>query len=152
MAELNILAEATPDRVWAVLADGYRYDDWVVGTKDVVGVDATWPAVGSRLRFRFGFGPLTFDGDTVVRICEPRERLELEAHAMPIGTARIAIRLVPWADETLVFIDEHPLRGPGARVHNAVSEVVLRLRLGQMLRNLARLATDPQTHSAASTP
>jgi uncharacterized protein YndB with AHSA1/START domain len=152
MAELNVLAKTTPDQVWRVLADGYLYDEWVVGTKEVVGVDRAWPAVGARLRYRFGVGPLNFDGDTVVRICEPRERLELEAHAMPIGTARIAIRLLPWADETLVFIDEHPLRGPGARVHNAVSEVVMRLRLGQMLRNLARLATDPRTHSAGSTP
>ncbi len=141
MAQRQQLIECPPARVWDVLADGGTYAQWVVGTKEILHADNDWPAVGAGLRFRVGLGPLTFEDTCVVRICEPGSRLELEAKAEPFGTARIAFTLLPWADHTLVILDEHPLRGLGARIQGPPTELVLHLRNRHMLANLARTAT-----------
>ncbi|MFJ7280830.1 SRPBCC family protein [Kitasatospora sp. NPDC098663] len=141
MAQRQQLIETSPDHVWAVLADGRRYAEWVVGTKEILHADSHWPAVGARLRFRVGFGPATLEDTCVVRISEHMRRLELEAKADPFGTARIAFTLIPWAAHTLVILDEHPLRGPGARLQGPASELMLHLRNRRMLANLARHAT-----------
>ena len=113
---------------------------WVVGTQKILRVDAAWPAVDAELPFRAGIGPIHFKDSCVVRICEPQLRLELEAMAEPFGTARIAFTLIPWSDNTLVILDEHPLLGPGARLQGPISERLLHLRNRRLLSNLARAA------------
>ncbi|RKE17352.1 SRPBCC family protein [Streptomyces sp. TLI_171] len=138
MAQRQRLIEAAPEQVWDVLANARSYAQWVVGTQDVLDSDDDWPAVGARLGFRVGVGPATFEDTCVVRICEPLHRLELEAAAKPLGTARIAFGLIPWAEHTLVLLDEHPLRGLGARLENPLTELALHLRNRQLLGNLAR--------------
>nr|WP_202511931.1 SRPBCC family protein [Streptomyces sp. SID3343] len=132
------MIQAPPARVWEVLSDPRRYAEWVVGTRTVKQADDEWPRVGARLRYVLGFGPVTFDDECVVRICEPERRLELEAMARPFGSARIAIELVPWGDDTVVVVDEHPLRGLGATLEGPPSELLLHLRNRRMLANLAR--------------
>ena len=144
MAQRQQLIKCPPDQVWNVLADGTSYAQWVVGTQHILHVDPSWPAVGAHLRFRVGIGPLNFQDSCVVRICEPGRRLELEAKAEPFGTARIAIELIPWAEHTLVILDEHPLLGPGARLQGPPSELLLHLRNRRMLANLARTAIKQQ--------
>jgi hypothetical protein len=74
-----------------------------------------------------------------VRVCEPNRRLGLEADGGLLGTARIVIDLTDWGDDTVVILDEHPLRGPAYRLHNTVSDAVLLLRGRPMVSNLARL-------------
>ncbi|MEY9930515.1 hypothetical protein ABH926_005162 [Catenulispora sp. GP43] len=69
----------------------------------------------------------------------PTRRLELEAMAKPFGTARIAFTLIPWSDNTLVILDEHPLLGPGARLQGPLSECFLHVRNRRLLTNLARV-------------
>jgi uncharacterized protein YndB with AHSA1/START domain len=140
MAERQQLVPCPPHQVWRVLADGESYARWVVGTQEIVHVDETWPAVNSALRFRVGVGPLHFTDSCIVRICEPEGRLELEAKAEPVGTARIAFRLLPWSEDTLVILDEHPLRGPAARLQGPLSELILHLRNRRILGSLARVA------------
>ncbi|MFD4533545.1 SRPBCC family protein [Kitasatospora sp. NPDC058397] len=144
MAQRQQLIECPPSQVWDILADGDRYAEWVVGTKEILHADSHWPTVGAALRFRGGLGPLTFEDTCEVRICETRRRLELEAKAEPFGTARIAFTLIPWADHTLVILDEHPLRGLGARLHGPPIELALHLRNRHLLTNLARNATRGQ--------
>ena len=39
MARTSTLVEAAPDAVWAVLADGWLYPTWVVGTVKIRDVD-----------------------------------------------------------------------------------------------------------------
>lgn len=138
VAVRNVLVEASPEQVWSVLADGWAYRDWVVGTREIRAVDDGWPAVGTSIHFTAGGGPLTVRDRTTVRISEPNHRLELEAHA-PMGTARIAIRLEPWDDECLVVMDEHPLRGAGFALHTGLLEAFLQLRHRRMLRLLANV-------------
>jgi len=45
---VSLEMEATPEEIFAVLADGHAYDDWVVGAKQIRAVDADWPAKGSQ--------------------------------------------------------------------------------------------------------
>ena len=141
MARRQQLVKCPPHQVWKVLADGESYARWVVGTQEILHVDAAWPAVDAELRFQAGIGPIHFEDSCVVRICEPQLRMELEARAKPFGTARIAFALVPWSHNTLVVLDEHPLLGgPGARLQGPLSEQLLHVRNRRLLRNLARVA------------
>ncbi|MFG3258696.1 SRPBCC family protein [Streptomyces sp. NPDC048172] len=140
MARNRRLILSPPSEVWDLLADGHRYGEWVTGTQSVLAADPHWPEVGARLRVRVGVGPLTFDDTCVVRICEPRHRLELEAKADPFGAARIAMNLIPWGDCTLLILEWHPLRGPGTRMHGLPVDYVVAVRNGMMLTKFARIA------------
>jgi hypothetical protein len=131
---------SSPSEVWGLLSDGYRYGEWVTGTQQILAVDAHWPDVGARLRVRVGVGSLTLDDTCVVRICEPRRRLELEAKAGPFGAARIVMDLIPWGEHTLFVLDWHALRGPGTRMHGMPVDYLVAIRNGMMLTKLARIA------------
>lgn len=133
------------EAVWQVLSDGDRYSRWVVGTSSIRAVDDTWPAVGSRLHYRIGRRPLAHDGHTEVLAMTPGSRLELEAHAWPLGTARIELLLAdhddvgagPRCEVTMV---EHPARGTAAVLHNPLGDALLKLRNVEALRRLERQA------------
>ncbi|MFF8833226.1 SRPBCC family protein [Streptomyces sp. NPDC015131] len=137
MAVRHQLIRRSPEAVWAVLEDASRYSDWVVGTSDSRPKSGDWPKPGSVLEYAVRLGPRTVRGETVVRLHEPPRRLELEAKSGALGTARIAIEVRPWGDETLVVLDEHPLRGPGGLLHNTFVDAVLQLRHRAMLGRLA---------------
>ncbi|UNO43494.1 SRPBCC family protein [Streptomyces sp. MST-110588] len=139
MAIRHVLIPASVDAVWSVLCDGDKYQQWVVGPTATEQVDDHWPQPGAAVRYRVGPGQGLLKGRTVVRICVPRERLELEARAGRLGSARIAIRLLPWGEECIVIIDEHPLRGIGAHMHNVVLDAFLHARHRRMLVNLRNL-------------
>ncbi|WP_406424168.1 hypothetical protein [Streptomyces sp. NBC_00842] len=89
-------------------------------------------------------GPKGFQGHTTVRRLDPPGALELEADSGPLGTARIAFDIRPWGDNTLVIVDEHPLRGPGGQFHNAALDALLQIRHRTMLGRLARAVEDIQ--------
>lgn len=139
MAVRHRLIKASPRSVWAVLEDGTRYADWVVGTASSEPVRGHWPQLGSAIGYEVHLGPFSLTNETVVRRCVPGEVLELEAKAGPLGTARIAIEVHTWGDHTLVKVDEHPLRGAGGRLHNVAVEGLLQLRHRAMLARLADL-------------
>jgi hypothetical protein len=65
--------------------------------------------------------------------------LELEIHAGRIGTARLLFEIRSWGEYTVVVLDEHPLSGPGAHLHNMLVDVGLRIRNRRMLDRLAKL-------------
>jgi uncharacterized protein YndB with AHSA1/START domain len=138
MAVRHALVKRPPEAVWAVLSDGSRYAEWVVGTRRTEEADQGWPEVGTAIRYEMRIGPVTLANRTEVRLCEPLRRLELEASAGRLGSARISLQLIPWgAAETLVVVDEHPLRGPSARLHGAPLELLLQWRHRRMLERLA---------------
>ncbi|GAA2819617.1 SRPBCC family protein [Streptomyces showdoensis] len=144
MSRNRRLILSPPSTVWGLLSAGHRYGEWVTGTQQVVSTDPHWPDVGARLQVRVGVGPLVLDDTCVVRICEPQRRLELEAKAGPFGAARIAMKLIPWAESTLFVLDWHPLRGPGTRMHGFPVDYVVSIRNGMMLTKLARIAVSEQ--------
>lgn len=49
MTEVSETMSVDPDRVFAVLTDGWLYPLWVVGASHMRRVDADWPAVGTRI-------------------------------------------------------------------------------------------------------
>ncbi|MGI5472754.1 SRPBCC family protein [Streptomyces sp. CA-132043] len=139
MAVRHQLIARKPAAVWEVLADSRRYGDWVVGPTDSGPLDDTWPEVGSTIAYKLRLGVLEMTGRTVVRRHEPPRWLELEAHCDPLGSARIALDIRPWGEETLVILDEHPLRGFGGLVHNFALDALLQLRHRNMLKRLAKV-------------
>ncbi|WP_181779730.1 SRPBCC family protein [Pseudonocardia pini] len=48
---------ASPERVFAVLSDGWSYPLWVVGVTHMRAVDQGYPAVGTRLHHSVGTWP-----------------------------------------------------------------------------------------------
>ncbi len=140
MAVLNVLVDRDPKQVWSVLSDGWSYSDWVVGTQRIHDVDPDWPAQGSRLRYAVGVGRWTAEDVTTVRLMDPERRLELEANAGWLGSARVSIVLLPWGeDSTVIIVDEHPLTGLGARLHSLGVDFLLGFRNRRMVRSLARV-------------
>ncbi|WP_326667660.1 SRPBCC family protein [Streptomyces sp. NBC_01257] len=151
MAVRHRLIESPAGEVWAVLADGTRYGDWVVGTSRSRPADGEWPQVGSSIRYTIRFGPWSVAGRTVVRRCEAPGVLELEVDSGWLGTARIALEVRPWGENALVTIDEHPLRGPAGKLHNTAVDALIQLRHRSMLARLADTVekASHSTHEAA---
>lgn len=132
---------ASRQTVWRALCDGFSYSSWVVGTSAIRAVDDAWPAPGSRLHYRVGRGPLTHEGHTEVLAMTEGSRLELEAHAWPLGTARIELLLADDPDGgCTVTMVENPARGTAAALHNPIGDGLLKLRNVEALRRLDRLA------------
>src|ERR1700712_2865131 len=84
---------ASREQVWAVIADGWTYSQWVVGNSRMRAVDPNWPQTGSTISHSVGVWPLLIDDVTVVEDCQPLEQLVLLAKGRPLGKARITLRL-----------------------------------------------------------
>lgn len=132
--------KTTPDRVWAVLADGWLYPLWVVGASRMREVEDSWPAVGTRIHHSVGVWPLLIDDYTEVLTSEKDQLLELRARAWPTGEALVRIRLTPTGDETEVTIEEDVSTGPATLVPEPVRNPPLHWRNVETLRRLAFLA------------
>jgi hypothetical protein len=131
----------TPERIFAVLADGWSYASWVVGAAHIRDVDASWPAAGARIHHRVGPWPLQIDDQTVVRAVEPGELLELDARVWPVGAAVIRISLEPVsATSTRVRMAETLSSGVGRLLPDAVQGLLLRPRNAEALRRLDDIA------------
>ena len=103
---------ATPAQVWAVIADGWTYSQWVVGNGRMRAVDADWPAPGSRIHHTIGIWPLTINDETVVETCTPEKELVLRAKTRPFGGARITLRLKETSTGCRIEMTEVPVGGP----------------------------------------
>lgn len=137
MAVRHRLIKRSVADVWAVLADGSRYGDWVVGTDQSEPREGRWPEVGSSITYTVRVGWRTLSGTTTVRRCEEPGILELEADSGWLGAARIAVDVRPWGEYALVIVDEHPLTGPGGMLHNTAVDALIQLRHRTMLARLA---------------
>ena len=145
MAENRRRIPVPRDAVWRVLCDGTTYSRWVVGTSEIRGVDEAWPRPGARLHYRIGRGPLRHDGHTEVLSVDDGRCLELEAHAWPLGTARIELNLVDAAGGCFVDMVEHPAQGVVGVLHNPAGDLLLKLRNVEALRRLDRMARERRT-------
>ncbi|WP_019876658.1 hypothetical protein [Sporichthya polymorpha] len=126
----------SPAQVFLAFRDGYTYDRWVVGTRNIRSADPGWPAPGTEIHYTIGYAPLRKDDKTVACSYEPDVKLELEAHAWPAGTARIAFTVEEVDGGCVVHIDEHPLRGIAATLHNPVLDLLIKVRNVETLRRL----------------
>jgi uncharacterized protein YndB with AHSA1/START domain len=134
--------QAPPDRVFAVLADGWTYSDWVVGTVHVRDVDVSWPTPGSKLHHKAGPWPFSLqDSSTVVSMTPDRE-LTLKAGLWPLGQARVRLLLEPLGPSaTRVTMEEEFEAGPLLALRNKINDLVLHRRNIESLRRLSDIAT-----------
>lgn len=134
-------AHASPEEVWAVLADGWLYATWVVGASRLRDVDATWPAPGSRLRHSVGVWPAVVDDHTEVLLSEPARRLVLQAKGWPVGEAVVDLRLAPTgADRCEITMLEDASSGPTLVLPRMLRQPLFAFRNREALHRLVLLA------------
>ena len=131
---------ATPERVWAVLADGWLYPVFVVGASRMRDVDESWPAVGSKLHHSVGSWPVLINDNTEVLEVEEPRRLRLRVRAWPAGEGTVEFRLEPSGGGTLVTIAEDAHKGPALLIPKPVRDAQLDWRNTETLRRLAYVA------------
>ncbi|OLT55139.1 SRPBCC family protein [Cellulosimicrobium sp. CUA-896] len=142
MVSLSRVVRAPATDVLEVLADGWTYASWVVGTSRIRAVDTSFPAPGSRIHHSVGAWPLLLDDETVVRAWDPDRGIEMQARGWPFGEARVRVTVAPSASgaECTVRLDEDASRGPGRFVPKPVRSALLTPRNRETLRRLALAA------------
>jgi uncharacterized protein YndB with AHSA1/START domain len=129
---------APPDQVFAVLADGWTYSDWVVGTVHIRDVDPHWPQVGAKLHHKAGPWPLSLQDSSTVLAVEPDRLLRLRAGLWPLGSAVIEMVLEPVGEgRTRITMKEDFEAGPLLWVRNKINDLVLHRRNIESLRRLS---------------
>ncbi|WP_410656952.1 SRPBCC family protein [Amycolatopsis sp. lyj-112] len=142
MSEVSRIVDVPPEAVFAVLADGWLYASWVVGSSHIRDVDEDWPAVGSRIHHSVGPWPLHIQDVTVVKAVEPGVSLSLEARGWPLGAADVELTLLPRGEgKTEIRMAEKVTRGPGKVLPEAVQALVAKPRNTEALARLADLVT-----------
>ena len=143
---VSLEMEATPEEIFAVLADGYAYDDWVVGAKQIRAVDADCPAKGSQFHHAIGVGPIDIkDSSKVIEVDAPN-RLVLSVRFRPAGTAVVELTMERIDDtRTRVVMKETPKSG-AARALALATAMMLLVRNEWSLRRLRRLVTQNRLH------
>jgi hypothetical protein len=129
-----------PERVFAVLADGWLYPGWVVGASRIRKVDENWPAADSAIHHSVGVWPALIDDSTSVLEWDPPRHVLMKARGWPIGEAHVAIDVKPRAHGCVVRITEDATAGPGRFVPTFLRDAAIGVRNTETLRRLAYLA------------
>jgi len=128
---------ASPEQVFAELADGWAFASWVVGATHIRAVDRTWPDAGSAIHHQIGVWPAVISDVTQSIECEPGRRLLLKAKAWPVGEWLVELVLAPQSTtQTMVTMQERPGAGPARWFDNPVSRWALRRRNVESLHRL----------------
>ncbi len=129
--------QASPEQVFTVLADGWTYSDWVVGTVHIRDVDENWPEAGAQLHHKAGPWPLSLQDSSTVLAVVPNRSLKLRAGLWPLGSAVVEIILDPVpGGSTRIIMKEDFEAGPLLWVRNKVNDLVLHRRNIESLRRL----------------
>jgi uncharacterized protein YndB with AHSA1/START domain len=140
-AVISRTVNAPPEAVWAVLADGWLYANWVVGASRIREVDPRWPATGSRIHHSVGVWPLLIDDHTEVLEVVENSEILLLARGWPVGEAHVRLRLrAERANHTSVKITEDVTAGPGKLIPKAARQLLIGPRNKETLQRLALLA------------
>lgn len=136
---------ASPQQVWAVIADGWTYSQWVVGNSRMRGVDKDWPAPDSVIEHSIGIWPLVINDRTIAEASHRYRDITLLAELGPFGAARITLTLAENATGCLVEMEEIPVRGPMSLIPDRAAELAVYPRNLECLRRLAALAERRQS-------
>ncbi|SOD72204.1 polyketide cyclase/dehydrase/lipid transport protein [Jatrophihabitans sp. GAS493] len=137
MTEVSVTVNATAERVFAELSDGWAYAGWVVGATHIRDVDPGWPARGNKIHHKIGSWPVVLTDDTESLECVPNMRLVLRARGWPLGEATVDIVVEAESpDRTRVTLGEAPTGGPGKWLDNPGFRWGLRARNVESLRRL----------------
>jgi uncharacterized protein YndB with AHSA1/START domain len=129
-----------PTRVFAVLADGWSYPNWVIGVTHVRDVDPDWPKVGSRLHHTLGVWPLTGENHAEVLEVDADRRLVLGIHLGRLGQARVELTIRPAPGGSAVSLSEHGDDGLVGAVPKLLADRFIRARNAESLRRLRTVA------------
>jgi hypothetical protein len=152
MADTMRDVNATPEQVYAVLADGWTYSDWMVGTAHVRLVDPEWPAVGTSLHHDVGPWPLSMRDRSDVLAADQPHGLVLRSRVWPLGGATVRITIMEIGPGvSRITLSEDLAEGPLHWLAVKANEVARRRRNRESLRRLGDLAASrPATVGAAS--
>jgi uncharacterized protein YndB with AHSA1/START domain len=141
MARVERVIPAAPDQVFAVLADGWTYSDWVVGTAHIRDVDPAWPHAGARIHHKAGPWPISIRDRSESLACEPPRLLLLKVHLWPLGAGKVRFDLSPAEGGfTRVVMTEEFDDGPLQWLNTKINDLALHQRNLESLRRLADLA------------
>ncbi|MET0449987.1 MAG: SRPBCC family protein [Aeromicrobium sp.] len=129
-----------PDRVFAVLADGWLYPTWVVGAARMRDVDASWPSDGATLHHSVGSWPAMLDDTTTLVEWNPPTHAVLKARGWPFGTAMVRLTVEAAGAGCTVTIEEDALEGPGRLVPKPLRAAAIKVRNVETLKRLAFIA------------
>jgi uncharacterized protein YndB with AHSA1/START domain len=144
---VSLEMDATPEEIFAVLSDGYVYDEWVVGSKRIRAVDPDFPAPGSQFHHTIGAGPVDIKDSSKVLEADPPKRLVLSVRFRPAGTATVELTLEPRDNgKTRVVMKETPESG-AVRALALVTSLMLLVRNELSLWRLRRLVVSRRAKS-----
>lgn len=139
---------ASPEAVWAVIADGWSYAGWVVGASRIRAVSAAWPAEGARIHHSVGTWPAVLDDETVVLDAQPGRLIRLRAKTRPVGEAVVELSLTPSSGGTVVEMREDVESGPATVVPERVRQLAIAARNREALQRLTLMAERRTTPDA----
>jgi Polyketide cyclase / dehydrase and lipid transport len=136
----DAVSSADPDRVFAMLVDWPRHEEWMPFTRAEGG-----HGVGASLNARTGIGPIGFTDTMVVTGWEPGRKVTVR-HTGKVVRGEAFFEVIPLTEGGCLIrwmegIDL-PL-GPLGRIGWLAAGPVIRIFLGVGLRRLARLAEAP---------
>jgi uncharacterized protein YndB with AHSA1/START domain len=146
MATTRTQIAASPDEVFAALANPANYRDWVVGSDTIRDADPAWPKVGSRFHHRLGVGPLKVNDHTEVLEVDPPHRLVMQARARPLGSAKITMLLTDGDGGTHVTMNEVAGDHLSRLALNRLTDPLIHLRNVEALRRLKRIVETGRSH------
>jgi hypothetical protein len=130
----------TPEKLFAVLSDGWLYPTWVVGASRMRQVDPQWPAAGAELHHSFGVWPMLLDDRTVMQRVIPGRSMVMRARGWPVGEARVTIDVKRRGDCTVVRMQEEAVAGPARFIPRPLMDALLYWRNAETLHRLAYIA------------
>lgn len=141
VAIVERVIKAPPERVFEVLADGWTYSDWVVGTSHVRAVNPGWPRPGTTLHYQIGIYPVSLKDSTVSLESQPPTRLVVRPRMRMLGSLVAHFELTPvGSDATRVRLTENVERGPMRWFLTKLNDLAIHGRNRESLRRLADLA------------
>jgi uncharacterized protein YndB with AHSA1/START domain len=141
MARNEIVIDAPPEKVYEVLMDPSAFPQWVVGAKQLRGVDRKWPRNGARFHHKVGAGPVTLADSTKILEKKENRRVVLEVRIRPVGVGKVTLDLKPKQRrrKTKVVMTEDLTRGPASWVRRPIRSAAISARNAVSLRRLRRL-------------
>jgi len=131
-----------------VLADGWTYANWVVGTARIRDVDLSWPEASTHIHHSFGVWPIMLSDSTRVEAVEPGRELVLTARGWPLGESRVHLSVRPDGESrSVVTLTEDAVSGPATVVPPVIRHVLFAPRNRETLRRLALIAEGRRRHA-----
>ena len=148
MQSVQLAIPAAPDRVFAVLSDGWAYASWVVGASHIRDVDEGFPTPGTRIHHSVGGWPAMVKDVSEVLEAEPNRKLVLKVKVWPLFAGIVKVELEPQGDGTLATMSEEFVDGPGKFLPEPLIGPLLNARNRESLARLSARAVHDDRYAS----